>query len=143
MIAYLDSSVILRIVLDEAGQLAEWTALTAGISSALLAVECHRSLDRLWQQERLSQEVLANKSADVREIMGRLDLVPLDDSILTIASQPFPTPLGTLDALHLATAMRYRAGQPADERPILFATHDLQLARAARAMRFDVIGAAV
>jgi predicted nucleic acid-binding protein len=143
VIAYLDSSVILRIVLDEAGQLAEWSELTVGVSSALLSVECHRSLDRLWQQGRLSQEVLANKTADVHVIMHRLELAPLDDSILETASRPFPTALGTLDALHLATAIRFRATQPPDERPILFATHDVQLARAARAMRFDVLGAAV
>jgi hypothetical protein len=37
--------------------------------------------------------------------------------------------------------MIYRSAQPSDERPILFATHDLALARAARAMHFEVIGA--
>jgi hypothetical protein len=36
--------------------------------------------------------------------------------------------------------MLYRAGQPPDERPILFATHDVALAAAAKAMHFDVIG---
>jgi hypothetical protein len=45
-----------------------------------------------------------------------------------------------LDALHLATAMLYRTTQSRDERPILFATHDVQLAKAAKAMLFDVIG---
>lgn len=37
--------------------------------------------------------------------------------------------------------MTYRSAQPPDERPLLFATHDTQLARAARAMHFEVIGA--
>ena len=37
--------------------------------------------------------------------------------------------------------MIFRGKQPEDERPILFATHDKQLARGARAMNFDVLGA--
>ncbi len=39
--------------------------------------------------------------------------------------------------------MIYRAGQPVDERPIVFATHDVALAKAAAAMNFEVIGASV
>lgn len=49
--------------------------------------------------------------------------------------------VGTLDAIHLATAMHYQELQSPDEPPIRFATHDLALARAARAMGLRVIGA--
>lgn len=140
MIAYLDSSILLRIALEQRDPLAEWNTLTKGISSDLLPVECHRSLDRLWQQGRISEQALATKSARIRSFMTRLELRSLEPEILQTASQPFPTPLGTLDALHLATAMAFRARQP-NERAFVFATHDLELARAARAMRFDVIGA--
>jgi predicted nucleic acid-binding protein len=81
------------------------------------------------------------KTIKLQTFMARLDLRPLQDAAFKIASQPFPTPLGTLDALHLATAMLYRATHQSGEHPIIFATHDVELARAARAMRFDVIGA--
>jgi predicted nucleic acid-binding protein len=48
----------------------------------------------------------------------------------------FPTSLGTLDALHLATALAIR-----DELPSMaFATHDRSLANAATAVGYEVHG---
>jgi hypothetical protein len=78
----------------------------------------------------------------VKAILNRLDVTKLDEKVLARAAQPFPIPIGTLDAIHLATALHLRARWPPDERPLLFATHDRALAAAARAMHFDVIGAA-
>lgn len=108
MIAYLDTSVVLRILLEQRAPLAEWQDLHVGVSSALLRVECYRSLDRLWQQGLVAEEKLAIKSAAIDALMKRLDLSDLDERVLAIASRPLPTPLGTLDALHLATAIVYR-----------------------------------
>jgi hypothetical protein len=48
-----------------------------------------------------------------------------------------PTVLGSLDALHLATALAVRAQLHAD---LSFATHDHQLSNAARAFGFTVHG---
>lgn len=137
MIAYVDSSVVLRIVLQQAAPLAEWSSFTEAVSSVLLPVECRRSLDRLWQMGLISADQVPQKTAAVRRIVDRLHLQPLDDNVLKIAGQPFPAPLGTLDALHLATAMIYRDART--ER-VLFATHDKGLARGAAAMNFEVIG---
>jgi len=53
------------------------------------------------------------------------------------SSEPTPMPLGTLDAMHLATALiwRDRVGPlPA------IATHDSMLGTAALAFGFDVLG---
>ena len=47
MIAYVDSSALLRVLLNEPNAL-KWAAVTHAISSELLRVECHRTLDRLW-----------------------------------------------------------------------------------------------
>ena len=143
MIAYLDTSVVLRIVLEQPAPLDEWAELHVGVSSALLTVECHRSLDRLWHLGHVVEEKLAAKSAAIAVLMRRLDLMQLDEHVLAIASRPLPTALGTLDALHLATAIIYRDAQSPDERPIYFATHDVALAVAAKAMHFDVIGVTV
>jgi predicted nucleic acid-binding protein len=55
--------------------------------------------------------------------------------VLSRAVKPFPVALRTLDALHLATMDHLRkAGFP-----IQLATYDLRLAKAAKALRFDVI----
>jgi hypothetical protein len=49
-----------------------------------------------------------------------------------------PMPLGTLDAVHLATALIWRDRVAP---PSAIATHDSDLAWAARAFGFDVLGA--
>jgi hypothetical protein len=46
-----------------------------------------------------------------------------------------------LDSLHLTTALMIRVSQPRDQSPLVFATHDRELAAAARAVNFEVIGA--
>ena len=143
MIAYLDTSVVLRIVLDQPAPLREWDELHLGVASAIIGVECHRSLDRLWHRGLVPEEKLAEKAAAIDVLLTRLDVMHLDPNVLALASRSFPVPLKTLDALHLASAMLYRNAQPRDERPIFFATHDIALAKAARAMHFDVIGVTV
>ena len=47
MIAYIDSSVILRMVLGQPDRLREWNTLRLGVGSALVEVECLKTLDRL------------------------------------------------------------------------------------------------
>ena len=141
MIAYIDSSVLLRIILPQPGRLVEWPRLEGGVANAVVAVECHRTLHRYWLQGHFTESELASKRSETDSILKRLSPVELNDAILASASKPFPVILGSLDAIHLASAMTYRTAQPPDERPLLFATHDTQLARAARAMDFEVIGA--
>ncbi len=80
-------------------------------------------------------------TANAQAIIGRLDLLELSPQTLAMAARPTRSPLTALDALHLATAILYRDMQPADEPPIVMATHDRKLAEAARAMNFRVIGA--
>ena len=139
--AYLDSSVIVRVVLSETAALEEWNTLEAGVSSVLARAECHRSLERRWRNRELTDEQFESKRAALNATLGQLDLRPVDSEILGLASNPFPTWVATLDAIHLATALAYRRAQQ-DDGPILFATHDRQLAKAATALHFDVIGLA-
>ena len=47
MIAYLDASVLLRVVLGQPNKLKEWSQIEAAVASALVEVECLRMLDRL------------------------------------------------------------------------------------------------
>ena len=140
LIAYIDSSVLLRVVLRAPGQLAEWDLIGPGLSSELLGVEVRRTLDRLWLQNVLTDDQFGEKADEADAILQRIGLAPLDPRVLERACQPFPTPLATLDALHLTTAILLRAQQPADEETIVFATHDRELAIAAHAMNFEVIG---
>ena len=138
MIAYLDSSALLRLVLREQGALEELPSAETLVSSELLAVECLRALDRLRLQGALSlEEALARRDAVV-DWLEAVDLVLLQRSVLSRASEPFPTPLGTLDALHLATALLWREQWGKD---LVIATHDEGLALAARAFGLETLGA--
>jgi len=137
LIAYLDSSVILRVILGQRNRLPEWTSIGQGVASALVEVECLRSLDRLRLVQPMSDQKLALRREAVFRLLGEIRVVELDRPVLARASQSFPTPLGTLDAIHLATALLVRETGQAE---IVMATHDAALATAARASGFHVLG---
>jgi hypothetical protein len=76
--------------------------------------------------------------AIVADWLEAVDLVLLQRPILARASEPLPIPLGTLDALHLATALVWR---DRIRRTLVMATHDDGLALAARSFGLQVLGA--
>jgi predicted nucleic acid-binding protein len=137
MIAYVDSSVLLRIVLGQRDRLAEWRSIETGVASALAEVECLRTLDRLRLHARLPDEDLAVRREAVFRLTEEMEIVELSGVVLNRASQPLPTPLGTLDAIHLATALLWRERGGPD---LVMATHDAALGVAARAFGIGVVG---
>jgi predicted nucleic acid-binding protein len=137
VIAYIDTSVLLRIVLREAGALEDMRSCDALVSSELIAVESARTIDRLRLQGSLSAEEAAGRLRTVNEWLEAIDLVLLRPPVLSRASEPMPMPLGTLDAVHLATALIWR--DRIGPLPTM-ATHDAALGSAARAFGFDVRG---
>jgi predicted nucleic acid-binding protein len=137
VIAYLDTSALLRLVLREPGALEELRSCEALVASELIAVESLRTLDRLRLQGALSTEDAASRRETTMEWLEAVDLVLLQRPILVRASEPFPTPIGTLDALHLSTALVW---QDRMGRRLVMATHDRDLALAARSFGFDVRG---
>jgi predicted nucleic acid-binding protein len=134
---YVDSSVLLRVVLGEPSRLRIWTKITNAVSSELIRLECLRTIDRARIRFGLEDRLLARHRADVLEAIGAFSLVALDSIVLERASEPFPTGLGSLDAIHLASALLVR--QEFDE--LGFATHDEELGLAAQATGFPVHGA--
>lgn len=138
MIAYLDASVILRLVLNERSPLREWSDVHHGVTSALAEVEVLRTLDRLrFANPSLDSQVLAGRREAAFRVLEGLETIEITRVVLARAAQPLPTPLGTLDAIHLVSAMGWRE----QFEGLLFATHDVALAAAARASGFEVIGA--
>jgi predicted nucleic acid-binding protein len=138
VIAYLDASALLRLVLAEPGALVELLSAEGIVSSELLAIESLRTIDRLRLQGALSAEEAASRRATVTDWLEVVDLVLLQRPVLSRASEPFPMPLGTLDALHLATALVWRDRM---RRTLVVATHDRDLSLAARSFGFEVLGA--
>ena len=137
MIAYLDRSVVLRLVLGEPSPLADRQRFVGAVASALTEVECLRTLDRLARMGSLSADEVADRRMEMYRLLEQVELVDVTRALLRRASEPFPTPLGTLDAIHLATAIAWRDGHLG---PVTVATHDKALGTAARAVGFEVVG---
>ncbi len=137
MNAYIDSSVLLRVILGEPDRLTSWGRIDLAVSSDLIRLECLRTIDRARIQLQLPDDAVSRQRADVLEAIEGINLIRLTNLVLDRASEPFPTLLGSLDALHLASALLVR--EQYDE--LLFATHDQGLAMAARAVGFQVDGA--
>jgi uncharacterized protein len=138
MIVYLDASVVLRILLRQPKRLAAWGRWEAAYSSELLGIESRRVIDRLRVQAALNDHELADVHHDLTRIERAIGAIPLTRPVLHRASLPMPTAVKTLDAIHLASALLLRERRTAS---LMFATHDPQQLRAARALGFECLGA--
>lgn len=136
MIVYVDTSVVLRILFREPNPVDIWGKWHKAYSSSLWRVEALRTVDRLRLSGSLSDGELADLTRDIRIIHETLAIYPVSESILQRASESFPTSVGTLDAIHLATALAIRTVEKLD----LFLTHDLQLSTTARSLGFAALG---
>jgi predicted nucleic acid-binding protein len=134
---YVDASVILRIIVNADNALPK-KQLLYPTSSALLQIECLRTLDRFQTSGELRAAEVPRSYAALHEAMGRIQLLKLDEKIIERAGGPFGLPLKTLDAIHLVTAIAWR--ERINEE-VTFLTHDKPLAAAARAYDFPVLGA--
>lgn len=137
MTAYVDTSVLLRIALGQADALSEWRHITRGVTSVLAKVEGLRTVDRLRLRARLPDVEVARRRELVLRLLDSLELVEVDSLVLDRAAQPLPTEIGTLDAIHLATALLWRENTHSE---LTMATHDAALGTAARAHGLKVIG---
>jgi len=123
---YIDTSVALAQLLSEdrcpAADL--WTQSL--LSSRLLEYE-------VWT--RIHARKLGKTHSDsVRSLIGRIALIELISPVLTRAIEPFPAPVRTLDALHLASLIFVTEnGQEVE-----LATYDENMTRAAKALEIKL-----
>ncbi|HRP07364.1 MAG TPA: type II toxin-antitoxin system VapC family toxin [Gemmatimonadales bacterium] len=121
---YLDTSVALHAILPvRERRTRTWLDTIIGqghqvLASTLLELE----LIRAFRREGLDP-------GRARPLLRRLDLVSIDDGVLRIAAAIEPH-VRSLDAIHLATCSLLGSG-------LTVATHDLQMAGAARSLGFD------
>ena len=120
---YLDTSVALAHLLAEDRPPPEKIWQESLISSRLLEYE-------LWT--RIHARRLARTHGDhVRALLVRVALVELAPPVLARALEPFPRPVRTLDALHLASMEFLRTHGQA----VRLASYDSRLLAAARALK--------
>ena len=127
---------LLRVVLGEARRLPEWPRITQPVSSELIRLECLRTIDRARVRLGLKDEDVADRRAGVLDAIETFSLVPIGDRVLERAADPFPTSLGSLDAIHLSTALLVQ--HRFDD--LKLATHDEELGLAAKAVGLRVLG---
>ena len=123
---YLDTSVAVAHLLAEDRHPPDeiWTEVL--VSSRLIEYE-------LWT--RLHARDLAGSHGDAaRALLGRLAMIELSPTVLARALEPFPIPVRTLDALHLASADFLRGQRQTLE----IASYDDRMSTAARKMGFTV-----
>jgi len=130
---YLDSSILLAHLLRESerSERLAWSKLDGErITSELAELECRRTLDRIRLQERIRDEEIADRFAEIDLLFRSLRVIQFNAPILKRAKASFPTVVRSLDAIHLATAELAQS--------TLFLTLDKQQAIAAKAIGLNV-----
>ena len=124
-VTYVDSSAIVKLVVREP----ESSALShflrrrrALVSSALSRVEVERACIGL------GREVLER----CRDVLGRLELVRINERVLDIAASLLPAELRSVDAIHLATASLFETSLAN------VVTYDARMAASARGLGWRV-----
>ncbi len=134
--AYIDASVLLRIILDEPGALKDVNKFEEIYSSWLIRVESHRVLQRLLKNNQITESKFLKSVEILGKLLTKINIIEINKTILTRSEESFPLQIGTLDAIHLASALSLREHQIY---PTLL-THDIQLGNNALAMQFSVNG---
>lgn len=121
---YLDSSALVKAIVDEAQSLAVRALMTGAtvMTSALSVVEVVRAVRR-----RQEDQILA-----AHKTLGEAALISIDQGILNQAGMLGPASLRSLDAIHLASALLIRDELEA------FVAYDDRLLEAASALGLPV-----
>ena len=122
--------------------------LDTSVALAHLLAEDRVPPDRLWQEPLISSRLIEyeiwtriharkltrSHTDEVRSVLSRLALIELATPVLARALEPFPKPVRTLDALHLAS-MEFLRNQG---QSVTLASYDDRLISGARALRFPL-----
>jgi predicted nucleic acid-binding protein len=105
---YLETSAVLRHVLEGDERVLGGASGGHLVTSALTSVELERGLLRAYLAKRITAAERRAKRAWLRDLLEACEVINLDSSVLERAGQPFPVePIRTLDALHLASAVLF------------------------------------
>jgi predicted nucleic acid-binding protein len=137
--AYLDTSVILRKLLGQPGAIKEWGRWDEGYTSEITRLESLRTLDRLRLEGKLQDEEVSEKMRLLGMVLESTGTIAINEAVLKAASQSFPTIIGSLDAIHLASALLC---EQKIKGKLIILTHDVRLGIAAQAMGFQTRGLA-
>jgi predicted nucleic acid-binding protein len=123
--------------------------LDTSVALAHLLGETRAPPASLWQQSLVSSRLLEyelwtcvnargltrSHAEEVRTLLSVVGMVELSPVVLTRALEPFPVPVRTLDALHLASMSYLRERDDS----LALASYDERLVRAARALDIPIM----
>jgi uncharacterized protein len=122
--------------------------LDTSVALAHLLAEDVSPPEKLWQESLVSsrlieyqiwtrihaRKLVRSHGDEVRSLLGRVALIELAPAVLVRALEPFPKPVRTLDAIHLASMdFLHKQGQA-----VSLASYDDRMTTAARALRFPI-----
>lgn len=134
MVAYLDSSVILRHILLGEASIRHALACPTVVSSELTEIECRRVIHRYRMDGHLDDQGFVTATGRLGDVLGGLSSLSLSQKVKNRAMAAFPVTVKTLDALHLASAAVFADARP-DETLLIF-SHDHAMNRCAAALGF-------
>jgi len=138
--AYIDTSVLGRVLLNEPDKAAIERALgeiDEVTSSRLLWIEVRR-LARRWEARRAAQGKREQVLQLAEEMLRPIVAIPMEEPLLSGAELIAPVSVATLDAIHLATAVRLAEVSLLDT----ILTYDNRLAEGARKHGLTVLAPA-
>ena len=124
---YIDSSVALARLLFETRSPPQQFWRGRLVSSRLLEYE-------VWNRVH-AYGLISSHAEPARLLLMGIELLEMDRPMLARALEPWPMPLRTLDALHLATVAFLRT----QGEPVLLASYDARLLTAARALGVELV----
>jgi predicted nucleic acid-binding protein len=137
-VKYVDASAVLRILFSEPGPRVPLGRDDRVVSSQLIGIEAFRAVDRERLVGHLDDAQTAAKRKELADLLGMLDLTPIDGAVIDRAKSPFAVNVRALDAIHVATAEVLIA--EAEGEPLEFWTHDDRQATAALSRGLTVRG---
>jgi hypothetical protein len=122
--------------------------LDISVALAHLLAEDRCPPSSLWEEDLFSSRLLefeiwtrihargltSTHAEAVRQLLDRVALVEMIPAVLSRALEPFPSPVRTLDALHLASAVFLRTHGES----IAIASYDDRLVSVARQLEFPI-----
>jgi predicted nucleic acid-binding protein len=136
--SYFETSAIVKLVIAEEGSQeagAVWDASDVAITNRLAYAEARAALTAARRSRRLSSEALSDAKSALEGRFAELDLIEATDEVVRSAGDLAEDhALRWFDAIHLASALALGA-------EVILVTWDRDLAKAGRALGFDLAGA--
>lgn len=139
MIAYLDTSALVKLVLDEPGSAVAdevWERADFSFCARVAQVELHAAIAGAARFNRIRDQEISAAFGDAEEVLRQCQLIEVDHDLANSAVRiVYEHPLAGYDAVHLAAAESLGSS-------VLMVTWDGRIAAAAHDRGLEVIGAA-